>query len=106
MFSSTFSLTTLALPWYSSATDSTVGESIRQGAHHEAQKSTSTGWDDFKTSLSKFVSLTSVTNLFIDLSFHITTIILQPSYTRVKLYSARKVYAVVRRPRILKEEYR
>src|SRR5215468_7084469 len=89
MFSSTFSLTTLALPWYSSATDPTVGESIRQGARHEAQKSTSAGWDDFKTLLSKFVSLTSVTNLFIDLSFYITIIILQPSYTRVKSYPVR-----------------
>src|SRR5262249_46673725 len=74
--SSTFSLTTFSLSSYFSASDSTVGASILQGGHHAAQKSTSTGWDDFKTSLSKFVSLTSVTYSLIDLSFHIMIIIL------------------------------
>src|SRR5262245_51243159 len=75
---STFSLTTFSLSSYFSASDSTVGASILQGGHHAAQKSTSTGWDDFKTSLSKFVSLTSVTYSLIDLSFHIMIIILRP----------------------------
>src|SRR5205807_8884380 len=41
--SSTFNLTTRALPAYFSATASTVGASIRHGAHQAAQKSTSTG---------------------------------------------------------------
>src|SRR5436190_10417499 len=41
--SSTFNFTTRALPAYFSATASTVGASIRHGAHQAAQKSTNTG---------------------------------------------------------------
>src|SRR5215831_3802534 len=59
--SSTFSLTTRALPAYFSATASTVGANMRQGAHQAAQKSTSTGRSDFSTSFSKLLSLTSLT---------------------------------------------
>src|SRR2546425_11523413 len=59
--SSTFNLTTRALSAYFSATASTVGASMRQGAHHAAQKSTSTGRSDCRTSFSKLLSLTSVT---------------------------------------------
>src|SRR5881394_4011573 len=59
--SSTFSFTTRALPAYFSATASTVGASMRQGAHHSAQKSTKTGWAALSTSASKLLSLTSVT---------------------------------------------
>src|SRR5947209_5265899 len=59
--SSTFSLTTLALPWNVPATDSIVGFIIRHGAHHSAQKSTSTGWLARNTSDSKLLSVTSFT---------------------------------------------
>src|SRR5918911_3211377 len=59
--SSTLSLTTVALPAYFSATASTVGASMRHGAHHCAQKSTSTGLSDLRTSASKLLSLTSLT---------------------------------------------
>src|SRR6185436_943870 len=59
--SSTFTFTTRALAAYFSAIASTVGASMRQGAHQAAQKSTSTGLSDCKTSFSKLLSLTSVT---------------------------------------------
>src|SRR6195256_44317 len=36
-----------------------MGAMARHGPHHEAQKSTSTGWSDFRTSWSKFASFTS-----------------------------------------------
>src|SRR4030088_2371941 len=36
-----------------------MGARARQGPHHVAQKSTSTGVSDFKTSWSKFASVTS-----------------------------------------------
>jgi hypothetical protein len=36
---------------------STAGAMMRQGPHHSAQKSTSTGFVDFKTSASKFSSV-------------------------------------------------
>ena len=32
---------------------------MRQGPHHSAQKSTITGWDDFRTNSSKFASVIS-----------------------------------------------
>src|ERR1044071_4163792 len=51
--SSTFSLPILALPSYSDATASMVGVICRQGPHHSAQKSTSTGTADCSTSWSK-----------------------------------------------------
>src|SRR6185503_2303868 len=41
--SSTFSLTTLRCPACSVASRSTAGETMRQGPHHGAQKSTTTG---------------------------------------------------------------
>src|SRR5215208_6408683 len=50
------------LPSISSAISSRVGATIRQGPHQEAQKSTSTGTSDFRTSLSK-VSLVTLTTL-------------------------------------------
>src|SRR5215813_7204927 len=59
-FASTSSLPTFTRPLYSSAIASTVGERARQGAHHAAQKSTSTGVFDFATSDSKFVSVISI----------------------------------------------
>src|SRR5204862_7911390 len=64
--SSTFSFTTRALPAYFSATASTVGANMRQGAHHSAQKSTSTGRSDDKTSFSNEASLTSATKSLIN----------------------------------------
>src|ERR671932_670557 len=69
--SSTLSLTTRAVPAYFSATASTVGVRARQGAHHSAQKSTSTGAFDCKTSCSKLLSLTSLTcSLIFCISFN------------------------------------
>src|SRR5215467_14367538 len=63
LLSSTLSLTTLALPLNCSEIASTVGASIRHGAHQAAQKSTSTGLSDFNTSPSKEPSVTSKTLL-------------------------------------------
>jgi len=42
-----------------------VGASMRQGAHHSAQKSTKTGLLELNTSFSKELSLTSFTNSLI-----------------------------------------
>src|SRR5262245_35016273 len=68
-FSSTLSLTTLAFSRYFSATASTVGASIRQGPHQAAQKSTSTGLSEPRTSVPQFVSVTSAINSLITFSF-------------------------------------
>src|SRR5438876_8462207 len=56
---STSILPTLILPAYSVASSSTMGAMARQGPHQAAQKSTSTGVSDFRTSWSKFESVTS-----------------------------------------------
>src|SRR5262245_32621972 len=61
LFSSTSSLTTLALPSYFSAMASTTGASTLQGGHHAAQKSTRTGTGPLSTSVAKFPSRTSPT---------------------------------------------
>src|SRR5258706_11061721 len=66
--SSTLSFTTRALLAYFSATASTVGASMRHGAHHAAQKSTKTGRSDFNTSFSKVPSLVSLTCSLIKLN--------------------------------------
>src|SRR6266581_7651979 len=49
----------VTLPLYSVASSSTMGAIARQGPHQVAQKSTRTGLSDFKTSWSKFASVTS-----------------------------------------------
>src|SRR5438477_5847193 len=56
---STSILVTLILPAYSVASSSTIGAMARQGPHQAAQKSTNTGVSDFRTSWSKFESVTS-----------------------------------------------
>src|SRR5258707_4840136 len=56
-FSSTFSLPTFTLPTFSSASWSTRGVICRQGPHQTAQKSTSTGLSDCRTSLSHSASV-------------------------------------------------
>src|SRR3989338_897791 len=56
---STSSLPTFSLPSYSFAISSTAGAIILHGPHHTAQKSTNTGLSDFRTSVSKFASVTS-----------------------------------------------
>src|SRR5215470_14276838 len=56
---STSSLPTFTRPLYSSAIESMVGARARHGAHHAAQKSTSTGVLDFTTSDSKLLSVIS-----------------------------------------------
>src|SRR5579859_1358733 len=57
-FSSMLNLAILTLPFISFAISSSEGAIIRQGPHHSAQKSTTTGSFDFKTSLSKLASVT------------------------------------------------
>src|SRR5687768_4507491 len=57
--SSVFSLRNSTLPSYSSASSSTIGATMRQGPHHGAQKSTSTGLSAWRTSSSQLVSVTS-----------------------------------------------
>src|SRR5690348_7000911 len=54
-------LPTFTFPAYALASLSIVGASIRQGMHHSAQKSTSTGVSARRTSASKFSSLNSFT---------------------------------------------
>src|SRR6185436_16218305 len=63
--SSTFNFTTEALAEYCSATASIAGASMRHGPHHSAQKSTRTGFSDLSTSLSKELSVTSLTSSLI-----------------------------------------
>src|SRR5919109_4552883 len=58
-FSSTLSLAMVTLPWCSSAISSSTGETILQGPHHSAQKSTSTGVLDWSTSRSNVASVTA-----------------------------------------------
>src|SRR6185436_1389886 len=58
---STSILATLTRPLYSSASASTVGAICLQGPHHTAQKSTSVGTSDLRTSVSKFWSVSSLT---------------------------------------------
>ena len=59
-FSSTFSFATFRRSLYNSASSSMIGATIRQGPHHSAQKSTSTGSSPERTSLPKFSSPTAV----------------------------------------------
>jgi hypothetical protein len=51
---------TLSLPWYSLAICSIVGAIMRQGPHHAAKKSASTGNGDSITSALKFPSFTLI----------------------------------------------
>src|SRR5262249_35195338 len=60
-FSSTLSLTIFTLPLSVPAISSRAGAIIRQGPHHSAQKSTTTGPVAFNTSDSKVVSETLLT---------------------------------------------
>jgi len=55
-FSSTLSLRILTLPFMAPAISSSAGAIIRQGPHHSAQKSTTTGSADLSTSDSKVES--------------------------------------------------
>src|SRR6185437_14304052 len=55
-FSSTLSFTILTLSPNWPAISSSAGAIMRQGPHHSAQKSTTTGSDDFNTSDSKLAS--------------------------------------------------
>src|SRR5258708_35552108 len=56
---STSILPIFTLPAYSVASSSTIGAMARHGPHQAAQKSNSTGVSDFRTSWSKFESVTS-----------------------------------------------
>src|SRR5947209_1288683 len=67
--SSMLSLTTLSASARSLAISSTTGATIRHGPHHGAQKSTSTGLSDSRTSAWKLLSVTSVTVPAIEGSF-------------------------------------
>ncbi len=59
-FSSVLTFATLILSLCLSPKDSTTGETSRQGPHHGAQKSTSTGFSALRTSDSKVDSSTAV----------------------------------------------
>ena len=56
---STSTLTNLTLSPKSAATSSTIGAIWRQGPHHWAQKSMTTGTSDLRTSSSKVASVTA-----------------------------------------------
>src|SRR5262249_58563374 len=60
-FSSTLSFTILTLPLSVPAISSSAGAIMRQGPHHSAQKSTTTGSVAFSTSESKVASETLLT---------------------------------------------
>src|SRR5258705_6259316 len=57
---STSTLATFTRPACSAAISLSTGAIILHGPHHSAQKSTRTGWLDWRTSRSKFVSLISM----------------------------------------------
>src|SRR5262249_23890417 len=59
-FSSTFILAMVTWPCISVAISSSMGPIILHGPHHSALKSTSTGPEDFNTSLSKLASVTAL----------------------------------------------
>src|SRR6476659_1258249 len=59
------SLTILTLPSRSLAIYSSAGAICRQGPHHSAQKSTTTGVDDFNTSASKVSSETVAVAIYL-----------------------------------------
>src|SRR5690554_1009981 len=59
-FSSIFNLAILTLPAYSSASTSSTGAIILQGPHQAAQKSTSTGMSEPRTSASNELSVTLI----------------------------------------------
>src|SRR4051812_44870770 len=61
-FSSTLTLARTTCPSVPSTTVSRIGPSWRQGPHHGAQRSTTTGvsWERFNTSASKVASVTSI----------------------------------------------
>src|SRR6478672_10212634 len=58
------SLTILTLPWSSLAISSSAGAICRQGPHHSAQKSTTTGVEDLSTSDSKVSSESAEVAIF------------------------------------------
>src|SRR5215210_9169711 len=69
-FSSTLSLTIFTLSPSEPAISSKAGAIMRQGPHHSAQKSTTTGLVAFSTSASKFASDTLPTAMGIPLDSH------------------------------------
>src|SRR6266545_948060 len=58
--SSVFILATVSWPSYSPASSSRIGATARQGPHHGAQKSTTTGTSDFSTICSNSASVTVI----------------------------------------------
>src|SRR6185437_5688658 len=61
-------LTLTSLILRSSAIRSSTGATAWQGPHHSAQKSTSTGSPDWRTSFSKVASVTSIAIQFLSIS--------------------------------------
>src|SRR4029077_3971508 len=59
-FASTSTLTTSTVPSYLAASFSISGATILHGPHHAAQKSTTTGRSDLRTSSSKFASVATL----------------------------------------------
>src|ERR1700744_167703 len=86
--SSTFSLTILTLSPIAPEISSSAGAIMRQGPHHSAQKSTTTGPVAFSTSLSKSASETLPTAIVYLVSFgkdaasRIAAKIMDPTYER------------------------
>src|SRR5262245_12257873 len=58
--SSVLSLAIVTLPAYSAASSFRIGPITRQGGHHGAQKSTTTGSGEANTSLAKLASVTTI----------------------------------------------
>src|SRR5919108_2358999 len=69
-------LATVSLPLRSRAISSSAGAIILQGPHHSAQKSTSTGPDAFRTSVSKELSLTWVVLIGIPLLIAVSNLLM------------------------------
>src|SRR4051794_35803896 len=59
-FASTSTFTTSTVPSYLAASFSISGATILHGPHHAAQKSTTTGRSDLRTSSSKFASVATL----------------------------------------------
>src|ERR687890_1270519 len=59
-FSSMFTLTICTLSPISLAISASSGSTLRHGAHHSAQKSTSTGLSDCSTSVTNVASVTAL----------------------------------------------
>src|SRR5471032_3082911 len=88
-FSSTLSLTILTLSPSAPAISSSAGAIMRQGPHHSAQKSTTTGSADFNTSDSKLASDVLPTVMGLPLAGRIALSVKAGTYERPQQASRR-----------------